>query len=100
MQPAFLFDECRVRQLDDGALLADPALAALDPDLDSVLNLNEPADYEAARARPGPAVTVRRFGALRRIAPGGAGPRSCRPRRSARRPPAPGSPSTGTSSRR
>jgi molybdenum cofactor guanylyltransferase len=74
MKPAFLFDECRVRQLDDGALLADPALAALDPDLDSVLNLNEPADYEAARARPGPAVTVRRFGALSRIAPGGAAP--------------------------
>jgi molybdopterin-guanine dinucleotide biosynthesis protein A len=74
MKPAFLFEECRVRQLDDGALLADPALAALDPDLDSVLNLNEPADYEAARARPGPAVTVRRFGALSRIAPGGAAP--------------------------
>jgi molybdenum cofactor guanylyltransferase len=63
-----------VRQLDDGALLADPALAALDPDLDSVLNLNEPSDYEAARARPGPAVTVRRFGALSRIVPGGAEP--------------------------
>jgi len=74
MKPAFLFDECRVRRLDDGALLADPALAALDPGLDSVLNLNEPADYEAARARPGPAVTVRRFGALSRIAPGGAQP--------------------------
>jgi molybdopterin-guanine dinucleotide biosynthesis protein A len=74
MRPAFLFAECRVRQLDDGALLADPALAALDPDLDSVLNLNERADYEAARRRPAPAVTVRRFGALSRIAPGGAEP--------------------------
>jgi len=74
MRPAFLFEACRVRQLDDGALLADAALAALDPDLDSVLNLNAPTDYEAARARPGPAVTVRRFGALSRIAPGGAGP--------------------------
>src|SRR3954462_4758085 len=74
MRPAFLFDEGRMRQLDDGALLADPALAALDPDLDSVLNLNEPADYEAARRRPAPAVTVRRFGALSRIAPGGAEP--------------------------
>src|SRR5919206_1033682 len=48
MRPAFLFEACRVRQLDDGALLADPALAALDPDLDSVRNLNEPSDYEAA----------------------------------------------------
>jgi len=74
LKPAFLFDECRVRRLDDGALLADPVLAALDPELDSVLNLNEPADYEAARARPGPTVTVRRFGALSRIAPGGAEP--------------------------
>jgi molybdopterin-guanine dinucleotide biosynthesis protein A len=74
MKPAFLFDECRVRRLDDRALLADPVLAALDPHLASVLNLNEPADYEAARARPGPAVTVRRFGALSRIAPGGAEP--------------------------
>ena len=54
MKLTVLFDECRVRQLP---------LAALDPDLDSVLNLNEPADYEAARARPGPAVTVCRFGA-------------------------------------
>ena len=54
MRPAFLFEACRVRRLDADALLADPALAALDPDLDSVLNLNEPADYEAARARPAP----------------------------------------------
>ena len=53
MRPAFLFEACRVPRLDDAALLADPALAALDPDLDSVLNLNEPDDYEAARA-PGP----------------------------------------------
>ena len=66
MRPAFLFEACRVRRLDADALLADPALAALDPDLDSLLNLNEPADYEAARARPAPEVTVRR---LRRAAP-------------------------------
>jgi len=61
MKPAFLFDACRVRQLDAEELLADPALAALDPALDSVLNLNEPGDYEAARARPAPEVTVRVF---------------------------------------
>ena len=67
MRPAFLFEACRVRRLDADAFLADPALAALDPDLDSVLNLNEPADYEAARARPAPEVTVRVFGALRRL---------------------------------
>jgi molybdenum cofactor guanylyltransferase len=66
MRPAFLFEACRVRRLDAAALLADPALAALDPELDSVLNLNEPADYDAARERPAPEVTVQRFGALRR----------------------------------
>ena len=84
MRPAFLFEACRVRRLDADALLADPALAALDPDLDSVLNLNEPADYEAARARPAPEVTVRR---LRRAAPprhGGRDPALVR-RRDARR---------------
>jgi molybdopterin-guanine dinucleotide biosynthesis protein A len=67
MRPAFLFEACRVRRLDADALLGDPARAALDPDLDSVLNLNEPADYEAARARRAPEVTVRVFGALRRL---------------------------------
>jgi molybdopterin-guanine dinucleotide biosynthesis protein A len=64
LRPAFLFDECAVLRLDDAALKTDPVLAALDPDLDSVLNVNEPADYEAARARPAPEVTVRLFGAL------------------------------------
>jgi len=70
MRPAFLFEACRVRRLDADALLADPALAALDPALDSVLNLNEPDDYAAARRRPAPEVAVRRFGVLRRQAPG------------------------------
>ncbi|HEX7300334.1 MAG TPA: molybdenum cofactor guanylyltransferase [Solirubrobacteraceae bacterium] len=55
---AFLFEACRVRHLDEPALLADPALAAADPALDSLLNLNEPGDYEAARARPAPQITV------------------------------------------
>jgi molybdenum cofactor guanylyltransferase len=66
MRPAFLFEVCRVRRLEEAVLLADPAVAAFDPALDSVLNLNEPADYEAARARPAPEVVVRCFGALRR----------------------------------
>jgi molybdopterin-guanine dinucleotide biosynthesis protein A len=74
MRPAFLFESCRVRRLDAETLLADPALAALDPDLDSVLNLNEPSDYEAARARPAPEVTVRVFGALRRLSTVGRDP--------------------------
>jgi molybdenum cofactor guanylyltransferase len=74
MRPAFLFEACRVRRLDEATLLSDPALAALDPALDSVLNLNEPGDYEAARTRPAPEVTVQRFGALRRLGNGGRDP--------------------------
>ena len=62
LRPAFLFGECRVETLDDAALKQDPVLAALDPDLDSVLNVNTPADYAAARARPAPEVTVRFLG--------------------------------------
>jgi molybdopterin-guanine dinucleotide biosynthesis protein A len=66
LRPAFLFEACRVRRLDDAALLADPALAGGDPELLSLLNLNAPGDYEAARERPAPEVVVRRYGALRR----------------------------------
>jgi molybdenum cofactor guanylyltransferase len=64
LRPAFLFEECQVTRLDEAALRGDPILAALDPDLDSVLNVNEPDDYQAARARPAPEVTIQRFGAL------------------------------------
>lgn len=76
VRPAFLYEECRVRRVEDAELLADRALAAADPALDSVLNLNEPADYEAARARAAPEVTVRRFGPLARN--GGSGPLTLR----------------------
>jgi molybdopterin-guanine dinucleotide biosynthesis protein A len=64
LRPAFLFEECAVIRLDEAALRGDPILAALDPDLDSVVNVNEPGDYQAARARPAPEVTIQRFGAL------------------------------------
>ena len=64
LRPAFLFKECTVTRLDDAALLADQVLAARDPDLDSVLNVNTPDDYQAARQRPAPEVTVQLFGAL------------------------------------
>src|SRR5271169_3208637 len=64
LRPAFLFEECVVSRLDEAALRDDPVLAALDPGLDSVVNINEPADYQAARARPAPEVTVQRFGTL------------------------------------
>jgi molybdopterin-guanine dinucleotide biosynthesis protein A len=61
---AHLFEECRVRTLDEAALLADRLLAAVDPDLDSVVNVNEPEEYEAARRRAAPGVTVERYGVL------------------------------------
>jgi molybdopterin-guanine dinucleotide biosynthesis protein A len=64
LRPAFLFDESRVLRLDDDALLADDALRLADPTLESVVNVNEPADYDAARARPAPTVRVECFGVL------------------------------------
>ena len=75
LRPAFLFEQCTVTRLDEAALRADPVLAALDPDLDSVVNVNEPADYQAARARPAPQITIQRFGAL---ADGHRGPQPAR----------------------
>jgi molybdopterin-guanine dinucleotide biosynthesis protein A len=53
-----LLARLRVRTLDESALLADVALAALDPALGSLTNLNEPGEYESARARPAPRITV------------------------------------------
>jgi len=64
LKPAFLFEECTVAMLGEAELRADPVLAALDPALESLVNVNEPADYQAARARPAPEVTIQRFGVL------------------------------------
>jgi molybdopterin-guanine dinucleotide biosynthesis protein A len=64
LRPAFLFAGCVVTRLDEAALRADPALAALDPGLDSLINVNTPEDYQVARARPAPEVSVRRLGVL------------------------------------
>jgi molybdopterin-guanine dinucleotide biosynthesis protein A len=66
LRPAFLFrhDRCRTLRLDDAALLADPVLAAADPVLDSVVNVNSPDDYRLARCHLAPQVTVQRYGAL------------------------------------
>ena len=41
-----------------------PVLAALDPALESVVNVNEPDDYRTARQKPAPPITVQRFGVL------------------------------------
>jgi molybdopterin-guanine dinucleotide biosynthesis protein A len=77
LRPAFLFSECATVRLDDAALKADPLIGALDPDLDSVVNINTQEEYLQARARPAPEVTVQLFGALAR---GGSarGPQSVR----------------------
>ncbi len=64
LRPAFLFELCQVTRLDEAALREDPVLAALDPYLDSVVNVNEPGDYAEARALPAPEVTIQRFGTL------------------------------------
>jgi molybdenum cofactor guanylyltransferase len=72
LRPAYLFEVCTVRVADEAVLLADPALAAVDPELDSVVNVNEPGEYLAARARPAPEVTVRIAGTIP-AGPGGAG---------------------------
>jgi molybdopterin-guanine dinucleotide biosynthesis protein A len=77
LRPAFLFSECATVRLDDATLTADPLIGALDPDLDSVVNINTPEDYQEARARPAPEVTVQLFGALAKGG-GTGGPRSVR----------------------
>jgi molybdopterin-guanine dinucleotide biosynthesis protein A len=54
LRPADLFASCAVTRLDQARLLADPALAVADPDLDSLVNVNDPAEYAAALARAVP----------------------------------------------
>src|SRR5215208_2259544 len=54
MKPAFLFERCATRWLEE---LPHP---------ESVRNLNDPAAYEAAHAEPEPLVHVRGFGPLKR----------------------------------
>ena len=64
MRPAFLFERSRVLRMDEADLLQNGSLARLDPELASVSNLNEPADYERARALPAPEIQVEKFGPL------------------------------------
>ena len=77
-RPAFLFrhERCRTLRIDDAALLEDPVLAAADPLLDSLVNVNSPDDYRAARSQPAPQVTVQRYGAM--AGNGHRGPRTVR----------------------
>jgi molybdenum cofactor guanylyltransferase len=64
MRPAFLFERSRVLHLGEAELLRNGALARLDPALASVSNLNEPSDYQRARALPAPEIAVEKFGPL------------------------------------
>jgi molybdopterin-guanine dinucleotide biosynthesis protein A len=57
-----LLARLRVKELDAATLLADPAVGALDPQLDSLHNVNDPAAYAAARSRMAPAVTLHHDG--------------------------------------
>lgn len=50
-RPADLFAASEVRELGAADLLADPALAAVDPHLDAVADVDTPDEYAAARAR-------------------------------------------------
>lgn len=64
LRPGMLFQDCSVASISDAQLLEDPDLRQLDPQLDSVVNVNEPDDYTVARAREPAEVVVECFGAL------------------------------------
>jgi len=71
LRPGMLIKHVNADLLDDEALLADRDLAASDPNLDSVVNVNTPQEYSATRARPAPEIAVECFGALARAGRGG-----------------------------
>jgi molybdopterin-guanine dinucleotide biosynthesis protein A len=58
LRPTTLFRRCATLLLNEAALLTDPVLASADPALDSVVNVNSPDDYRAARRHAAPQVTV------------------------------------------
>ncbi len=64
MRPAFLFERSHVRRLTEADLLRTKRSPDSTRNLASVSNLNEPADYERARALPAPEIVVERFGPL------------------------------------
>ncbi len=51
-KPGVLYERARTRLVDDAWLLSDARLAAVDPDLESLENLNDPDAYAAALALP------------------------------------------------
>jgi molybdenum cofactor guanylyltransferase len=59
IRPRDLPEHLAALRPDERALLADPGLAAADPGLESLRNVNTPGDYAAARAEPPPRVRVR-----------------------------------------
>lgn len=62
LRPGMLREHCAVTQLDSAQLLDDGRLARFDPELESVVNVNTPEDYAAARDRTPPLITIERFG--------------------------------------
>lgn len=63
-RPGMLHEHCAVAVVEEPDLLADADVARLDPHLDSVVNVNAPGDYAAARARPSAEIVVECFGVL------------------------------------
>lgn len=63
-RPAFLLDGADLRVLDAPELLADTALAKVDPGLRSVTGVNTQEELRVLRALPAPEVLVQRFGVL------------------------------------
>jgi molybdopterin-guanine dinucleotide biosynthesis protein A len=57
-RPGFLYERSATRFVDDAWLLEDPALAAVDPELASLENLNDPEAYAHAHALPAPTVEL------------------------------------------
>lgn len=58
LRVGLLLERCRVRRLDRDDLLGDPRVAAGDPQLASLRNLNGPDDYASARAEVPPGIRV------------------------------------------
>ena len=99
LRPGMLFRHCRVTQLDDDALLADPDAGAARPGSGlAVSTSTSPRTTRPPCTRPEPEVLVERFGALAQRRAAGATHMSARP--PSARPLRPSeSPSIGTSSR-